>query len=207
MISFSLYNKYIIRIHLFEKLVAYYLFNNIICTSTIHFTKCIFNYTNKSILQGKKKKFLILYLLYAFFLEKLSCYKAIANYARNSISDFGINIGQLLGFSVILRNNDMYSFLCQYIYNSICNEKGFDGLILNKVLFNRFGSLNFVIRNLYVFSEIDLFFEQMHEFFPSYQLNMNINIYSSTRSIIGILLYCTHLQIPFNYMIYYNCID
>lgn len=204
MLSFALYNKYIIHIHLVEKLISYYILNEIICIYSIDFKQLTINYTSESI-QNKKKNF-ILYFLHAFCIEKLSYSRVIATYAKHSISDFGIDIGQLLGFSVVIRRNRMYSFLCQYIYNSICNEKGFDGLILKDIIFNQFGAINCVIKNIYIFNEIDSFFEQINEFFPNYQINININICMSTTSIVGMLLYFSHLQVPLNRHLYYNLI-
>lgn len=204
MLPFTLFSKFIVHTHLLEKLFAYYMLAGVCCTATINLEQASINYTGSSILQGKNSKCLLIYLLHAFFIEKLSCSVVVNSYARHSISDFSISSGQLLGFSSSLRAKFLHSFMTQYIYNSILHEKGFDGLILNNISCAQFSFIHLVVHNIYVFPEISKFFEQVNEFFGNQQLDLSVNICISTKSILGILLFFTHLQVAFKVNMYYD---
>lgn len=204
MFPFSLFNKFIVHSHLVEKLFAYYMQLGISCTVAISFEQASISYTSGSILQGRRDRCLILYLLHAFFIEKLAYLSAFSSYAKYSVSDFGISSGQLLGFSSTLRGNYLDSFVNQYIYNSIIHEKGFDGLVLNTIKCSKFGFISVVISNIYIFPEVSYLFEQITEFFANHQMNLNVNLSVSTKSVLGILLLFTHLQVALKVELYYD---
>lgn len=204
MSPFFLFNKYVVHPHLVEKLFSYYLQLGLSCTMSIGFEQASISYTGSSILQGRKDRRLIIYLLHAFFIEKLTYLLAYSSAARHSISDFGISSGQLLGFNSILRGGYLYSFMNQYIYNSVVHEKGFDGFILDNIKCSHFSYLNIIIRNIYVFTEMNHLFEQINEFFANYQMGLSLNVCVSTKSILGILLFFTHLQVALKVELYYD---
>lgn len=204
MSPFFLFNKYIVHPHLVEKLFPYYLQLGLNCSTSINLEQASISYTGSSILHGKRDRRLIMYLLHAFFIEKLTYLLACNSTARHSISDFGISSGQLLGFNGILRGSYLYSFMNQYIYNSVIHEKGFDGLMLDNIKCSHFSYLNLVIRNIYVFTEINHLFEQINEFFASYQMGLNLSVCISTKSVLGILLFFTHLQVALRVELYYD---
>lgn len=204
MFPFYLFNKYVVHPHLVEKLFSYYLQLGLSCTVSINFEQATISYTGSSILHGKRERRLIIYLLYAFFIEKLTYLFTSSSTAKRSISDFGINSGQLLGFSSILRGSYLYSFMSQYIYNSVVHEKGFDGLILNSLQCSHFSYINLIIRNIYVFTEMNYLLEHINEFFANHQMGLGLSICISTKSILGILLLFTHLQVALKVELYYD---
>jgi ribosomal protein L5 len=180
------------------------LHSDVSCTTSIALEQATINYTSGSILRGNKDRHLIIYLLHAFFIERLTYLFAFSSVARYSISDFSITSGQLLGFNSTLRGSYLHSFMNQYVYNSVIHEKGFDGLLLDNIRCSRFNFINLVIRNIYAFPEVGHMFEQINEFFANYQMNLGISICVSTKSILGVLLLLTHLQVALKVELYYD---
>lgn len=206
MLAFRLYSRFIASSHMLEKLVSYFLLDGTDAISVLDFKHVVLNYSGKSIYSSGGNS-LILFLLYAFIIEQFSCSSASPTYAKNSISEFGIRCGQLMGFMVTLRGKRMYNFLFKYMHNGLYVEKGFDGLFINCDSFCQFGSLSFSIKNLLVFPEIEQFFESINEFFFHGQTYLNVNICFNTKSLLGMFIYFTHLKFPFNNKFYYSFSD
>lgn len=200
------YGKYIVRFHLVEKLFSYYLFKGCTCNLFIDFQSLTIHYSGKGVLYTSKLRQLVVYLFYAFFLEKVSCVHVSPCFVHKSIANFKVLAGQLLGFSVRLnRIKYLYNFVCQYLLYNVLSDKGFTGVVFNHRCFNsNYGFVNFVVSNLYSFPAVATYFESINEFIPNCQVTFSINLVLSTKNILGIMLFFSHWQVPLRADTYYN---
>lgn len=203
---FVLYNRYIVRFHLVEKLFAYYLYNSDKCNLFVDFLSVAIQYNDSSIWHSNKIRQLVLHLFYAFFLEKIVCGRVKPCFVRRSIANFKIVSGQLLGFAVYLhRIKYLYNFICQYLLYNILSDKGFQGIVFLYHCFNfNYGFINLIVNNLYSFPIISMYFERINEFIPNCQMTFSVSISLSTKNILGILMFFSHLQVPLRSEDYYT---
>ena len=106
---------------------------------------------NVGISAGKDdKKFLD---LVTTVLTRISGQKPVLNKARKSISSFKIREGNIIGASVILRQDRMYSFVDKLINLTLPNVRDFRGL--SKKSFDQQGNLTIGFKEYLPFSEIN----------------------------------------------------
>lgn len=200
--SLMQYNFHIVQPHLFEKFIGY-LFNNYYEIDLPNFKQLVLNYTGINIRNSRKVK-IFYFFLHAFLLERFSFHKPLKALVKKSISDFKILSGQLIGFSSILTNRCMYSFISQYMYYTLHIEKGFTGLSTDIVQYNNFGSLNIISQNIFAFPMLFDLVDEFESIFPEYESNIGINVILSTKSVICMLIYFSHLQFPLKDFFYYK---
>lgn len=203
MLSLSLmqYDIFIVQPHLFEKLVGYLLLD--VFSTLPNFKQIVLNYTSNSI-RNLKKHNLLRFFLHYFLLERLTFNKPKFILVKDSISDFKIISGQVSGFNVIIHGLCMYNFIHQYMYNSFYAEKNFLGLSIDNICLNNFGSISMLLRNFFTMPMVLDFINSFEELFSEYEPNIGINISLSTKSILCIFIYFSHLQFPLNDSIYYQ---
>lgn len=195
------YDFYIVQPHLFEKLVGFISFNNSYVLPV--FKQIVLNYTSSNIKFVNKNNFFRLYM-YMYFFERITFNKPIFNFAKNSISDFKINLGQLIGFNSILYKNNMYNFLYQYLHTSMVAERNFIGSSFSKINFINFGSLNILFKSLFSLPMVSDLIDMFEELYVGNESYVNMNFLISNENILCIFFYLTHLQFPLNDLIYYQ---
>lgn len=200
-LSLMQYNFYIVQPHLFEKFIGYLIRTNSVCLP--NFKQIVLHYIANSACNSKKMN-VFFFFLHAFLLERLSFHKPLFSLVKESISDFKIISGQLIGFNSILLGKYMYNFIYQYIYNTLYIEKGFNGFSLDRSQYINFGSLNIISQNIFSFPMMDDLLDEFEVIFPECESNLCITFLLSTKNVLCLLIYLSHLQFPLNDIIYYR---
>nr|USG56566.1 ribosomal protein L5 [Chlorella vulgaris] len=156
--------------------------------------KIVLNTTSKKYLNDKK-----LMLLTLAALELLSGQKPQLTYAKNSIANFKIRQHQILGCTLVLRENLLYSFLdklSKIIFPSIRDflKKNQTGDLLSKHSDHKLMQVsahNFGLKNLMIFPELETNYDLVDAF---HGMNLTFVFAQSTKKNSSLLL--SGFQIP-----------
>lgn len=88
-------------------------------------------------------------------LTKISGQKPVRRKAKKSISGFKVREGQIVGMSVTLRGEKMYSFLNKFLNVALPRMKDFRGINLKSI--DKNGNLTFGLKEINVFPEVEGF--------------------------------------------------
>lgn len=162
--------------------------------------KIILNTTSKIYIQDKK------YILFTLAgLELISGQKAQLTYAKKSIANFKVRQRQIIGSKVILRENQLYSFLDKLSKIIIPRVRDFsrDNLTIqrnktscltskiNSTNFTKLSTHTFGFQNMMIFPELENHFELVDNFRG---MNLTFVVSKSDKNVCSLLL--SGFQLP-----------
>lgn len=106
-----------------------------------------------------------------FAIQLITGQKPILTQAKKSIATFKLRKHSYTGLKVVLRNELMYDFLLRLNTIILPNEKEFQAF--NNKNLDQNGNLNFGLKNIYTFPEIDKQFDN-NKLSDSFGLNISI---------------------------------